>query len=197
MKPTVLVVDDDALHRQQLAILLSNVGYQVAQAGTGGEGLELCRRSAPEVVLLDKELPDTDGLNVLRILRQEQLDSGVILLTGFGDIPSAVEAMQLGAENFLTKPYEVRHLQAQIARVVEKVRMVRLAQALLAMAGRAEPGGIPGTSRAIAALREQLQLLAQSPTRRSFFWGRAAAARASSRAGCIETDRGRTVPSSS
>jgi two-component system, NtrC family, response regulator AtoC len=162
MKPNVLVVDDDALQQEQLVLLLERDGYSVLRAANGRDALDLARRLAPEVVLLDKELPDIGGLQVLATLRQEAVDAAVILLTGFGDIPTAVEAMQLGAETFLTKPYDVKHLLLQVARAVEKIRLVRTERALRAMARPSDDADVRGQSPAMAELRRELALLAQS-----------------------------------
>ena len=94
------------------------VNYATAQAG-----LEAFDRLRPDVVILDLHLPDVGGLEVLERLRSR--GGSVILLTGQGDIETAVRAMQLGAEHFLTKPVDLNHLAAATARVSEKVRLVR------------------------------------------------------------------------
>jgi len=114
----------------------------------------------PDVVLLDLHLPDSSGLVVLERLRRE--GAAVILLTGQGDIETAVKAMQLGAENFLTKPVDMTHLAAAIARVAEKVRLSRQNARLRALDHEAEGIGSLGVSPAMQALARQIELLSAS-----------------------------------
>src|SRR3989442_10519841 len=118
------------------------------------------RRGRPDVVLLALQLPASGGLVVLERLRRE--GAAVILLTGEGDIETAVKAMQLGAENFLTKPVDMTHLSAAIARVAEKVRLSRQNARLRALDHESEGVGSLGASPAMQALARQIELLAAS-----------------------------------
>src|SRR3989442_1011174 len=118
------------------------------------------RRGRPDVVLLALQLPASGGLVVLERLRRE--GAAVILLTGQGDIETAVKAMQLGAENFLTKPVDMTHLSAAIARVAEKVRLSRQNARLRALDHESEGVGSLGASPAMQALARQIELLAAS-----------------------------------
>ncbi len=108
----------------------SGFGYEVTRELSGEAGLATFDRLRPEVVILDLRLPGMDGLEVLEHLRQR--DAAVILLTGESDVATAVRAMQLGAENFLTKPVDMEHLAAATARVADKARLRRINEALLA-----------------------------------------------------------------
>src|SRR2546423_7479367 len=123
MADTLLLVDDDASVLRAIGDYFERIGYEVWRDGTGEQAMETYRRERPDVVLLDLHLPDANGLVVLERLRHE--GAAVILLTGQGDIETAVRAMQLGAENFLTKPVDMTHLAAAIARLTEKVRLTR------------------------------------------------------------------------
>src|SRR6267142_1745270 len=107
MKITVLVVDDELLIRKSLSKVLRARGYAVELASTGAEGLEKAAAVRPQVMILDMRLPDTDGLSVLRRVRQLDPLVQVIVITAFGDVQSAVEAMKLGACDYLRKPYEM------------------------------------------------------------------------------------------
>ena len=110
MKISVLVVDDEVLIRKSLAKVLKARGYGVELASTGAEGLAKASEIHPQVMILDMRLPDTDGLSVLRRVRQLDPLTQVIVITAFGDVQSAVEAMKLGACDFLRKPYEMEDI---------------------------------------------------------------------------------------
>jgi two-component system response regulator HydG len=132
----------------------------VSRATTAEEGLEAFGRLRPDVVILDLHLPDLDGLEVLERVRAQ--GGSVILLTGQGDIETAVRAMQLGAEHFLTKPVDLNHLAAATARVGERIRLAR--QNALLRAREHEHEGLEslGVSPAIRELGRQIELLAAS-----------------------------------
>ena len=110
MKTTVLVVDDEVLIRKSLAKVLRARGYAVDTASTGKEGSEKIGEIRPQVMILDMRLPDTDGLSVLRKARSIDPLLQVIVITAYGDVQSAVDAMKLGACDFLRKPYEMEDI---------------------------------------------------------------------------------------
>ena len=160
MADTLLLVDDDASVLRAIGDYFERVGYEVWRDGTGEQAIDTFHRVRPDVVLLDLHLPDSSGLAVLERLRRE--GAAVILLTGQGDIETAVKAMQLGAENFLTKPVDMTHLAAAIARVAEKVRLSRQNARLRALDHEAEGIGSLGVSRVMQDLARQIELLAAS-----------------------------------
>ena len=110
MKTSVLVVDDELLIRKSLSKVLRARGLRVEVASTGGEGLEKVAAIRPQVMILDMRLPDTDGLSVLKKVREMDPLLQVIVITAFGDVQSAVDAMKLGACDFLRKPYEMEDI---------------------------------------------------------------------------------------
>jgi len=110
VRTTVLVVDDELLIRKSLAKVMRARGYTVEVASTGAEGLEKVTAVRPQVMILDMRLPDTDGLSVLRRVRQLDPLLQVIVITAFGDVQTAVDAMKLGASDFLRKPYEMEDI---------------------------------------------------------------------------------------
>lgn len=119
----LLIVDDDEAVLKGLSSYFEQLGYETIKAATGRAGIAAHGTHNPDVTILDLRLPDIDGLQVLEVLRQKR--AMVVLLTGYGDIPTAVQAMRLGAENFLTKPVEMDHLVATIERAFEKVELRR------------------------------------------------------------------------
>ena len=110
MKLSVLVVDDELLIRKSLAKVLRARGYNVELASTGADGLDKVAQIRPQVMILDMRLPDTDGLSVLRRVRQVDPLLQIIVITAYGDVQSAVDAMKLGACDFLRKPYEMEDI---------------------------------------------------------------------------------------
>jgi FixJ family two-component response regulator len=119
----LLIVEDDEAVLKSLGDYFALLKYDVARAPSGKQGLAAFESHQPDVTLLDLKLPDLDGLQVLEALRRKR--AMVIMLTGYGDIPTAVRAMQLGAENFLTKPVDLPHLAAAIERAIEKLELRR------------------------------------------------------------------------
>ncbi|HOW85776.1 MAG TPA: sigma-54 dependent transcriptional regulator [Candidatus Aminicenantes bacterium] len=124
MTPRILIIDDERSIREVFAVLLGDKGYQVETAGNGRRGLELAGPFAPDVVILDMNLPDISGLEVLAGLRQARPGPGIIIVTAFGTIRNAVEATKLGASAYLEKPVDNEELLLEIARILE-VRSLR------------------------------------------------------------------------
>ncbi len=160
MADSVLLIDDDVDVLRSIGNYFERLGYEVTRELSGEAGLATFDRVRPEVVILDIRLPGMDGLEVLEHLRQR--DAAVILLTGQSDVATAVRAMQLGAENFLTKPVDMAHLAAAAARVADKVRLRRVNETLFSQS--TSPHGLEslGTSGPMQELAHQVGLLAQS-----------------------------------
>ena len=159
MADSVLLIDDDVDVLRAIGNAFERLGYEVTRELSGEAGLATFDRQRPEVVILDLRLPGMDGMEVLEHMRQR--GAAVILLTGQSDIETAVRAMQLGAENFLTKPVDITHLAAAAARVADKVRLRRVNETLLhGPSGR----GLEslGTSGQMQDFAHQVSLLAQS-----------------------------------
>jgi DNA-binding response OmpR family regulator len=116
--PQVLIVEDDLGIATQLVRGLIRGGYQVEHVTTGQEALE---RSVPDVVLLDLELPDGDGVSVCRKLRQ-RTDIAIIVITAYGEETDRVNALDAGADDYLVKPFGLAELQARIRAVLRRVK---------------------------------------------------------------------------
>ena len=158
MTDTLLLVDDDASAVRAIGEYFERIGYEVWREGTAEQAMDTFLRVRPDVVLLDLHLPDSSGLVVLERLRRD--GAAVILLAGQGDIDIAVRAMQLGAENFLTKPVDITHLAAAVARVAEKARLSRQNARLRALDHESEGVSSLGVSPAMRELGRQIELLA-------------------------------------
>ncbi len=116
-KKRVLLIDDETRVRTSLKMVLDPL-YEILQAGDGHEGLEVFRKEEPDLVLLDVVLPGTDGLAVLQTLRMERKVTPIIMLTGTKSVKTAVDAMKLGAADYLSKPFDVDELRIVIDRTL-------------------------------------------------------------------------------
>jgi DNA-binding response OmpR family regulator len=120
-KNKILVVDDELVICNLLKDFLTDKGYEVVYANTGKDGLELLKTFNPDVMLLDIELPDMKGLDVLLRSRPIKKDLKVLILTGHGTIETAIGAMQLGAYDHLSKPFELISLEEKIRKLILNV----------------------------------------------------------------------------
>src|SRR6266850_666783 len=121
----ILVVDDDADIREVLADRLESLGYRVFAAETAKAGLELLERQNPQLVLLDIEMPDMNGIDMLREIRRGEHDVTVVMITAYGTIERAVEAMKEGAYDFIPKPFEPDHVALIVQKAFECERLKR------------------------------------------------------------------------
>ena len=121
----ILVVDDEKLIRWSISQSLAKEGYTIFEAETGEAGLELVDRENPEVVLLDNRLPGKPGLQVLKEILERRPRTAVIIITAYGNIETAVEAMKSGATDFIKKPFDVQEIKLMIQKVLENNRLRR------------------------------------------------------------------------
>jgi len=121
MATRILVVDDDPSVRQMLTEYLSAHGYEVAQAESGEAMRAELERGVPAVVLLDVGLPGEDGLTLARYLR-ERHDVGIIMVTGQGDVVDRVAGLEVGADDYIAKPFDPRELRARLKSVLRRTR---------------------------------------------------------------------------
>jgi two-component system, NtrC family, response regulator AtoC len=162
-RPTILVVDDEALIRWSLTERLKADGYEVLEAGTGREALESLQEGV-DLVLLDYKLPDTDGVTVLRKIKEFDQDILVILLTAYATVETAVEAMKIGAYHFANKPFNLDDVMATVERALETTRLRREVRQLRANEARPYSlNRIVGVSDAMSALRNMVAKVAGSP----------------------------------
>jgi DNA-binding NtrC family response regulator len=122
--PSVLVIEDKDSMREMLSKSLEAEGYEVETARDGEGGLDKAREKKYDVVLADLKLPRMSGIEVLSSLKDLDQDAAVILMTAYGTIETAVEAMKEGAFDFLTKPFDTDHLSVLIRRAMENRRLV-------------------------------------------------------------------------
>jgi two-component system nitrogen regulation response regulator NtrX len=120
VKGKVLVVDDEEAIRKSLRMVLEYEGFECVEAPAGAEGLEVLRRESPDAVLLDIKMPGMDGLETLQALRAKDPHTPVLMISGHGDIPTAVEAIHKGAYDFLEKPLESERVLTALRNAIER-----------------------------------------------------------------------------
>lgn len=157
MSERVLIVDDEANMRWVLGEALTTAGYDVAGAGNGQEALQQMSKGAIDLVILDLKLKGMDGLATLRHLRERWPEVVVIILTAYGTVTTAVEAMQLGAADYLRKPFDVEEVVFKLQRALERKRLQAEVQQLRQRVFRGEQhaliGGDPGWLRCVEQVR--------------------------------------------
>ncbi len=125
MKPVILLVDDEDTIRLFLEKTLRDEGYEALTAATGEEALETAMNELPDLMLLDLKLPDINGIEVLKRLKEEIPEVCVIMLTAFGDIETAVSAMKKGAFDFVSKPVNLEQLLLTVQKGLESQKLTR------------------------------------------------------------------------
>jgi len=163
--PSILVIEDKESMQQMLTDTLESEGYEVDAASDGQTGIGKARNKRYDVILTDLKLPNMDGLGVLSEVKEIDPEASVILMTAYGTIETAVQAMRLGAYDFLTKPFDTDHLSMLINRAIENSRLVAentmLREELANTLGSKE---IIGASVKIKETIELVQKVAKSDT---------------------------------
>jgi DNA-binding NtrC family response regulator len=154
----VLVVDDEAFTRDFFVNLLEGDEYEVLQVTGGHDAIQKCSATKFDLVLLDLKMPGMSGIDVLRELKKLDEDMSVLIMTGHGTIDSAVEAMRLGAEDYLTKPFD--NLE-ELKLVIEKViRYKRLREENRFLKTQLKPGNIIGNSSKMQEVYKMINKIA-------------------------------------
>lgn len=124
MPEAILVVEDEISLQETLAYNLEKQGYVVHTAATGGQALEVAREIKPDLILLDIMLPEMDGFEVCRTLRQE-MNTPILMLTARDDEIDRVVGLEVGADDYLTKPFSMRELLARVKAMLRRVRLIK------------------------------------------------------------------------
>ena len=124
MKPSILIVDDEEVIQQTLQDVLKKRGYEIFLATSGKETLEIVKKNIIDLILLDIRLPDVDGLEVLKKVKEFDNEILVIMMTAYADIQTAVEAMKSGAYHYINKPFELDELKLLIEKGLETKHLI-------------------------------------------------------------------------
>lgn len=120
-KQVILIVDDEEGLREGLSKLLESEGYAALSAESGEQALEILQQSHIDLVLTDMRMPGMDGIELLKKIRERHPDVGVIILTGYGQIESYIEAMNFGAIEYVSKPFKVNELKFIVNKVLNNL----------------------------------------------------------------------------
>ena len=158
----VLIVDDDPATRDGLTALLENWGYSASSAGDGKAALKLCEKELPHAIVTDLMMPGMNGIEFIESLREQVRQVAVVMMTGQATIDTAVQAIKLGAYDYLTKPLEPEKLRVVLEKGLKQVSLAResgaLRQKLESPLG--SYGGLIGKSPAMRQLYQQLSQIA-------------------------------------
>lgn len=127
---TILVADDDPYIQEVLGDRLESLGYRVLRVADGKQALEMIERQDPHMVFLDIEMPGMKGLDVLREVRKREKDFPVVMITAYGSIDMAVEAMKEGAYDFIPKPFKASHIAHVVEKAMERQKLRRQKEVL-------------------------------------------------------------------
>src|SRR5687768_6346575 len=122
-KPLLLIVDDEPGSRYGIRKALSQYRFSIQEASTGKEALDKIQQLLPDLVILDVNLPEMDGLSVLSQVRREDSVPLVIVITAYGSEKIAVEAMKRGAYDYVSKPYDIDELRLVVSRALERLQL--------------------------------------------------------------------------
>jgi DNA-binding NtrC family response regulator len=141
-KVKILIAEDEPASRMGLQELLTSWGYTVTAAANGQEALEKASELQPSLIIADLVMPKMDGLTLLRTLKNDATLPSLIILTGQGTIETAVQAMQEGAYDYLTKPVDIGRLRVLVEKALERGAVLREVK-LLRHQVRHYAGGLP------------------------------------------------------
>ena len=162
-KQRILIVDDDESLRRVMQVQLEQEGYSVTSASGGQAAMNTLERSPQDLMIVDLKMPGLSGVEVLKRVRTEYPETVVLLITAFGTVETAVEAMKLGAYDYLTKPANADALRLVVGRALEHVRLRQEVQTLRStLAEKYGFENIIGRSESLLATIDAARRAAQS-----------------------------------
>jgi two-component system response regulator PilR (NtrC family) len=158
----ILIVDDEQSYRQLLTLVFESDGHHVRTAANGREAVELVNQEPPDVIVSDVRMPDMDGIEMLRAVREKHTDLGVVFMTAHASVESAREAFKLGADDFVTKPFDVEELKLIVKKTLEKQQLISENRAFKrAQRERGSIKNIIGNSARMQAIYQMIETVAE------------------------------------
>ncbi|KUO72273.1 MAG: Fis family transcriptional regulator [Desulfosporosinus sp. BRH_c37] len=161
MTPKILVIDDEERMCWALDRALSHEGYQVVTATRGLKGIDLAKETEPSMVILDLKMPDIDGIEVLKELKISNPSIPVIMITAHGTIDTAIEAMKIGATDYITKPFKLEELKVHVKQALHLLNLENQVDFLRQELGK-NYGKIVGQSEAMKEIALLIQQVAKT-----------------------------------
>lgn len=158
----ILIVDDEQSYRQLLTLVFESDGHSIRTAANGREAVKLVAEEAPDVIVSDVRMPDMDGIEMLRAVRETHADLGVIFMTAHASVESAREAFKLGADDFVTKPFDVEELKLIVKKTLEKQQLINENRAFKrAQRERGSVKNIIGNSTRMQAIYQMIETVSE------------------------------------
>lgn len=158
----LLIVDDEQSYRQLLTLVFQGDGHNIRTAVNGREALTMLAESPADIIISDVKMPDMDGIEMLRAVRETQPDLGVILMTAFASVETAREAFKLGADDFIQKPFDVEELKLIVRKTLEKQVLISENRAFRrAQRERGSVKNIVGHSDKMQAIFQMIETVAE------------------------------------
>lgn len=158
----LLIVDDEQSYRQLLSLVFQGDGHDIRTASNGREALEMLDQSPADIIISDVKMPDMDGIEMLRAVRETQPDLGVVLMTAFASVETAREAFKLGADDFIQKPFDVEELKLIVKKTLEKQVLISENRAFKrAQRERGSVKNIVGHSDKMQAIFQMIETVAE------------------------------------
>lgn len=161
----ILIIDDERAIRRALREILEFEGFEVDEAELGRDGVEKASTSLYDVIFCDVKMPQMDGLEVLSALNSLKNDSPVIMISGHGNLDTAVQAIKLGAFDFIEKPLDLNRILVTLRNAKDRISLVEEAKELKRTVKRIKGGAIIGESKEIMHVKEMIDKVAPSDAR--------------------------------
>ncbi|MBI4639757.1 MAG: sigma-54-dependent Fis family transcriptional regulator, partial [Candidatus Tectomicrobia bacterium] len=160
-RPLILVIDGGESVREAYKLLLEDE-YSVLTAGSGEEALKIFKRENVNLILLDLQLPDIDGLEVLKELKNLDETGEIVMVTAVNTIKSVVESIKLGAYDYLVKPFDIHEILSTVRKAVEKQELVKEILYLRSEVDRQQPVSMVGQSKKMLKVYDLISKVAQN-----------------------------------
>lgn len=158
----ILIVDDEQSYRQLLSLVFEGDGHKIRTAMNGRQAIALLDEAPADVIISDVKMPDMDGIEMLRAVRETLPDLGVILMTAFASVETAREAFKLGADDFIQKPFDVEELKLIVRKTIEKQELIVENRAFKrAQRDRGSIKNIVGASSKMDAIFQMIETVAE------------------------------------
>ena len=158
----ILIVDDEQSYRQLLSMVFEGGGHNIRTAMNGRQAIDLLSQSPADIIISDVKMPDMDGIEMLREVRETLPDLGVVLMTAFASVETAREAFKLGADDFIQKPFDVEELKLIVRKTLEKQELIVENRAFKrAQRDRGSVKNIIGTSSKMDAIFQMIETVAE------------------------------------